>query len=114
MPIEPTDRAPEAQGFLAGFTSNEEYTLFWARKLDERVRRLRRLIELKAPGLIVASARRLAFEALMRLPAEVEDLRADFNTGEYMRRDEHEHLTRTGYYEDAEKALGEDDAGSKT
>jgi hypothetical protein len=31
-----------------------------------------------------------------------------------MRRDEHEHLTRTGYYEDAEKALGEDDAGSKT
>jgi hypothetical protein len=101
-----TAAVDDGGGFWKGFESNEEYAAFWTRKLVERAGRLHRLTELKAPGMILAGARRLCAEALEHIPLDVESARLEFNMQTTSHAEEQEHLYQTGYYAGLEKELG--------
>lgn len=86
---------------IGPFNDPREYTVFWARKTDERARRLRSLVELNAPPIVISSARRLVMEAAMRIAVDAGALMADDNIKSELEREESDHLVKTGFYDDA-------------
>ena len=81
----------------------DEYRQFWAKKLESRAARLHRLVALNAPEFIIASERKLVFEALGRILVDPVAQQMRDNLSDSMRAEEEAFLKAHGFYDDRPK-----------
>lgn len=72
-----------------------------ATMLRDRAERLRRFVEMKAPPVIVEAERLLVLEAILAMPVNAEAQAFQQRVKAEAAKHEHEHLQKTGFYDDA-------------
>ena len=77
--------------------------------IAENALRLKRLVALKAPDIIIESARQSLFKRLMNFPAPAAFVEACENVQNEIQRAEQDFLMEHGYYKDV---IGDDKSGS--
>lgn len=82
-----------------------------ADRIATRANRLLKLVQLKAPGIVIESARQLVLEAALDFPVNEEAREAWRESKVMLQNDEQQHLMKTGYYDDVLKQL---DGGTTT
>lgn len=71
-----------------------------AQLLEDNAVRLRKLIELDAPKIVVESARASLFKKLFNFPVDEEARRMNKELDDEIRKGEQEFLSKHGYYEE--------------
>ncbi len=81
-----------------------------ADRIATRASRLLRLVQLKAPSIVIEAERKLVLDAALDFPVD-EEARESWRESKLMlQHDEQQHLMKTGYYDDIIKQL---DAGEQ-
>ena len=83
-------------------------TLERAERIAKRADRLLRFVQLKAPAIVIESARKLVVDAALDFPVDEEAREMWRETNAQIQNDEQEHLKKTGYYDNIYKQLDQD------
>ena len=78
-----------------------------ADRIATRASRLLRLVQLKAPSIVIESERQLVLDAALDFPVDEEARESWRESRALLHNDEQQHLMKTGYYDDILKQLDE-------